>query len=510
MKPRHSMVGLLGLILLLSAPVTWLTSLDEPSFVLAKLILGLGALAYWGRAVFRHHDGALSGRGGVHLWVSFQWIAALAVAGTLVVSVLHERALVWDLTSEHVYTVAPETKALLEQLEEPLSIEAFYAQGQGQGRVLTKLVEQFRSSGAKVDLDIVDPMRNPKRAQIALISADSPKLILRYQDREERVRLPTEQQLAQGMSRLLGTQRQVFLIRGHGEAELNGEDSSGFGRLARELSGEGLQLAYLDLAKEGRIPQGAAALIWLRPKAPLLSKEFEAINLYLDTGGRMLVATQAGYTEAVNPLLESRGLVIEPGVVIDPSVSGTPDVQGQPAAMIAAYTDHPIVARLAASGLRTMLTRPAPIGLRATRKGRPHPLAAASPESWVEADAMARVWQNPSEKQKSPPILAAVWSQDQSKLEVRRSDEARLALVGDVSLMSNGGLVYAGNRNLVLNMMTWLTTAQDELEITASERRVSRLFLTRKERSRLRLIVLDALPLMILLPGLIVWRRRQV
>ena len=77
-------------------------------------------------------------------------------------------------------------------------------------------------------------------------------------------------------------------------------------------------------------------------------------------------------------------------------------------------------------------------------------------------------------------------------------------------MMSNAGLVHAGNRNLMLNIMTWLTSDQDQLEITASERRVSRLFLTRKERSRLRLIVLDLLPLMILLPGLIIWRRRQV
>ena len=75
-------------------------------------------------------------------------------------------------------------------------------------------------------------------------------------------------------------------------------------------------------------------------------------------------------------------------------------------------------------------------------------------------------------------------------------------------MMSNGGLIHAGNRNLALNVMSWLTTIET-LEITASERRVW-LFLTKRERSRLRLLVLDILPLMILLPGLVIWRRRQV
>ncbi|MBD36064.1 MAG: hypothetical protein CL512_04785 [Actinobacteria bacterium] len=509
MKPRHSLAGLLGLIVLLSTPVTWLTSMDEPGFVVGKLILGCAALLYWGRALFRHHGGRVSGRGGVHLWVSIQWVLALLVAGSALVGVLHQRAWVWDLTSDHVYTIAPETQALIDQTDEPIIIEAFFAQGQGQARVLKNLVDQLRSSGADIEFEIIDPMREPKRAQTALIKADSPKIIIRYKGRETRVRLPTEQQIAQGISRVVSTLRQVFVLKGHGEPELVGEDSTGYARLARELSGEGLQLAYLDLAKQDQIPHGAEAVIWLHPKTALLEKELEALNLYLDTGGRLLVATQAGFVSVVNTVVGHRGLVVEPGVVVDPDVSGTADVQGKPAAMIAAYTDHPVVARLAASGLRTLFRQPAPIGLRKSRLGSVQPLAAASPDSWIESDPLSRVWQKPKEVP-SPSILAAVWSQDSSQVEVRRSHEARIALIGDATMMNNAGLVHAGNRNLMLNMMTWLTSDQDQLEITASERRVSRLFLTRKERSRLRLMVLDLLPLMILLPGLIIWRRRQV
>ena len=122
---------------------------------------------------------------------------------------------------------------------------------------------------------------------------------------------------------------------------------------------------------------------------------------------------------------------------------------------------------------------------------------------------MSRVWRR-TEAASRPAILAAVWSRETRQLEVRRSDEARLALLGDATMMSNGGLIHAGNRNLALNVMSWLTSDQETLEITASERRVSRLFLTKRERSRLRLLVLDILPLMILLPGLVIWRRRQV
>jgi hypothetical protein len=512
MKTAHSMFGLLAAILLISAPVTWLTSLDEPIFAVMKIVAGLASLAVWLRGLYVHRRGLVSGRGGVHLLVSAQLLAGVLIVGGVAVGFFEQSGTAWDMTSEQVYTVAEETRVLLEKLPETLKVEAYYGAHQGQGRVLKKLVEQLQASGADVDFELIDPSRDPKRTLAALISAESPKIILRLGEREERVRLPTEQQLAQGLQRLLGEARTLFVLRGHGEAELSGEDHAGFARLARELTGEGFTLAYLDLAREGRIPSSAAALISLRAKTPFLEQELELISLYMEVGGRLLVAGQAGVSSGLNPLLKSHGLSFGPGVVVDPQVSGAPEVQGQPAAMVAAYTDHAVVARLAASGLRTLLSRPAPIVMLrggGSAGGRVQPLAAASAESWVQADPLGRVMQRGDERSSGGALLAALWSDDRSKVEARRSDEARLGLLSDAGMMSNGGMVHAGNRALALNLINWLSGGDQEFAISASERRVSRLFLTRQERSRLRLLLLDALPLLFLLPGLIVWQRRR-
>ena len=134
---------------------------------------------------------------------------------------------------------------------------------------------------------------------------------------------------------------------------------------------------------------------------------------------------------------------------------------------------------------------------------------AASSKAWVEADAQSRVWQRPKDSPERGALLAAVWSQECRQVDARRSDEGRLGVLGDAGMMSNGGLVHAGNRTLVLNLINWLTDGDDSFAISARERRVSRLFLTRRERSRLRLLVLDGLPLMLLIPGLLIWQRRR-
>ena len=152
-------------------------------------------------------------------------------------------------------------------------------------------------------------------------------------------------------------------------------------------------------------------MLWLHPKTALLDKERDALNLYLDTGGRLLIAAQAGAEGPVNALLGGRGLRLRSGVVVDPDVSGTADVQGDPAVMIAAYTDHPIVARLAAS-------RGGPCcvsGADRAEKQRSGPSAlAAASRDWVEADPMSRVWN--ALVASRPTILAAVWSRETRQL----------------------------------------------------------------------------------------------
>jgi len=508
MSALASSAGLLGLILLLSAPVTWLTSSEEPGFAIAKVVIGLLCAGLWGLRFWQRRAGRVSSRGSVHIVVSAQWLGALLVGGGVLVASLDSSGFAWDLTSEQVYTVAEETRALIDKMSAPMRIEGYFAAGQQQRKVLKKLVEQMRAAGADVELELIDPNRDPKRARAALVGPESPRILVKMGDREERLRLPTEQKLAQAMARLNGSQRTVFVLVGHGEPKLDGEDGDGFARIARELQGEGLQLAYLDLAKEGRVPAGAAALLWIEPRTPLLAQELRSLSLYLDVGGRLLVAAGAGADEAVNPAIADTGLQLGSGLVVDPQVSGAPEVGGAAAAMVAAYTDHPVVARLAAAGLRTLLTTPAPIEMVRPKRGQLMPLAAASAEAWVEADVESRVWRRPADAAQAP-VLAALWSADTSAVEARRADEARVALVGDSAHISNGGLAHAGNRALALNIVNWLSSSDDDFAISARERRVSRLFLTRKERSRLRLLVLDGLPLMILFPGLLVWQRRR-
>ena len=303
----------------------------------------------------------------------------------------------------------------------------------------------------------------------------------------------------------------LCVARHGGAPSLVGEDASGFARLARELAGEGFTPAYLDLAKQGRIPLGTDAVLWLHPKTALLDKERDALNLYLDTGGRLLIAAQAGAEGPINALWWSR-----PSAALrrgrrsrrqrhggcsggpcgdDRCVHRSPDRGGRP---LRRRGCGPCCVERRRSSLRSRAGRDPPaLSRRIARKlGRSRP----------DESGLRRF-----ESASRPAILAAVWSRETRQLEVRRSDEARLALLGDATMMSNGGLIHAGNRNLALNVMSWLTSA---IKRRSRLRRLSgeslRLFLTAGAQP-LAPLGAGHPPLDDPLTGAyVIWRRRQV
>ena len=81
--------------------------------------------------------------------------------------------------------------------------------------------------------------------------------------------------------------------------------------------------------------------------------------------------------------------------------------------------------------------------------------------------------------------------------------------MGDSDFMTNSGLTEGGNRDLILNLIAAMSDDEPNLELHANSRRVSRILLTDGEQRKLQLLVLDFVPLIFLLPGLVIWVRRR-
>ncbi len=75
--------------------------------------------------------------------------------------------------------------------------------------------------------------------------------------------------------------------------------------------------------------------------------------------------------------------------------------------------------------------------------------------------------------------------------------------------MANYILPFNGNRDLVMNMMNWLSSDEDLISIRPKEPEDRRLSLNRRQMSTVFYTSVVGLPLMVVLAGIGVWWRRR-
>ena len=81
--------------------------------------------------------------------------------------------------------------------------------------------------------------------------------------------------------------------------------------------------------------------------------------------------------------------------------------------------------------------------------------------------------------------------------------------MGDSRWAANSFLRFNGNRNLMLNMLNWLSSDEDLISIRPKEQEDRRISLTRAQFFVLRTVSQFLLPFIVIIAGIMVWARRR-
>ena len=93
----------------------------------------------------------------------------------------------WDWTENRRNSLAPESTALLEQLETPLTMTSFAPDNPQLRRRILRLLERYqRTRPERIQIRFVDPELHPDRARDAGVELAG-ELVLGYQGRSERL-----------------------------------------------------------------------------------------------------------------------------------------------------------------------------------------------------------------------------------------------------------------------------------------------------------------------------------
>ena len=413
----------------------------------------------------------------------------------------------WDWTAANRNTLTEPSRALLPRLEDAIEITAYVREEPVIRQSILQLLERYQRYKPDITLRFVNPDLVPDEVRARNISAEG-EMVVSYRQREEHVKLATEEALTTALEKLARADtRWITYLSGRGERDLLGSASYDLGKLGAQLQRQGFKLHELSLGDTGDIPAEAAMLVVSPGREALPGNEVDAVLRFLDRGGNLLWLAEPGPSRGMDPVADALGIVFEPGVLVDP----TTQILGisHPAFVpVSAYPSHVVTKNLK---LVTMYPHAAGISWSQPPGWQTRGILSTGLRAWSETGDLSDELHFDDAVDVSGPLDIGIAMQRTVAAGDQRGADTkqRVIVIGDGDFLSNAYLGNGSNLDLALNVFNWL--ADDETLIDIPARRAPDLSfeLSRSGAALIRFGSMFGLPALLLGTGFFIWRRRR-
>jgi len=305
-------------------------------------------------------------------------------------------------------------------------------------------------------------------------------------------------------------EKTIYFMDGHGERSINDTGRDGFQDFKKELSNESYNVKTLMLLQKNEIPPECQVLVIAGPRHDYLPAEIATINKYVEGGGRTLFMLDAGVKlPNLTKMLAGWGITVRNDLVVDLNpvarlFGTTPDMP-----LIIKYGSNPIVEPMQRTATLFPLSRSLQISKDSKGGAAPQMLCETSDNSFGVENfnpKVRKVSYQPGKDIKGPLTVAAA---DTINGKNGKKGEGRLVVTGTSLLGANAYLGFQGNKDLVMNMINWLSAEESLISIRPKSHEHQSLNMNQRQMGRLLYLGVFGLPLVIILVGAGVWWRRR-
>ncbi|MBE9516418.1 MAG: GldG family protein [Proteobacteria bacterium] len=435
--------------------------------------------------------------------VSFVLLFLLAVG--LLQWLSRDYHLEFDWTQSGRHSLSEASIKALETLADPVKITAFASKRQGQRKAIGSLISRYQKHKSNIELEFVDPDENPERVRKANIQFDG-ELLLEYNNARETLTKLKEETLTNALTRLghSGDRWLVFLA-GHGDRSPDKQRNFDVSLWAEQLHKRGFKTRSLNLAETPNIPTNTTVLVIAGPQTALLRGEIKAIRDYLNNGGNLLWLADPGSSNASNslrPIAEMLGIEFLPGMMVD--AEGQAITGSATAVVMASYNNHPIVKTFSTL---TVFPTVGAIQHQQQEEWKSAIVLDTRENSWLETGSLkGKVKFDKGEDIKGPVTIAVSLTREAKEKE---ADEQRVLVIGDGDFLSNSFLGNAGNVDLSLSMINWVSQDDAYVSIPVRAGNDQGLNLSRTAQITIAVVFMLLIPASLVTGGVVVWWRRR-
>jgi len=412
----------------------------------------------------------------------------------------------YDTTSSKQFTLSDQTEKIAKNLKQDVSIS--YWDQPTQFQAAHDLLDRYKNLSPKIDIHYEDLEKNITKARAAGVTRRGAVLV-QTAGRTQEAKSLSEEEVTGALVRAMKTgDKLACFAEGAGEHTLEDAERTGYGQLKTLIEGNNYKTQSINLLQKPEIPKDCTMVIVGGPSRDYLQPSVDTLKNYVENGGKAIIMLDPPLkfakqnideNAALAGVLATWGVTPDKDLVLDTSGVGQLYGLGPEIALVSTYSTHPIVGAMKRLASGFPIARS--LQIKNGDKTTVEKLFESTDDAFATSNlASAEIKPSASDK-KGPFILGAAGTFS--------AGGGRFVAVGSSSWVANSYLRLAGNRDLFLNMMNWLSADEDLISIRPKEPEDRRLTMTANQMRLAFYSSVLAIPLLILASGLSVWWKRR-
>lgn len=416
----------------------------------------------------------------------------------------------YDATSSKKFTLSDQTLKIAKNLQQPVTITYWDKATAFQGA--HDLLDRYKNLSSKIDV-VYQDVDKSKTAAIAAGVKTYGTIQVSSGSRTQDAKSLTEEEITGAMVRAMkGGERTACFTLGSGEHSLADTDRDGYSGVKDLIEKNNYKTETLKLIEKAEIPATCTVLVVGGPSHDLLQPEVGAIQKYVESGGRALIMLdpplkfarmEVDDNQAFTSLLATWGVTFDKDLVIDTSGVGQLFGASPEYPLVASYESHAIVREM--KDTPTLFPIARSLEVKNGDKTTVEKLFETTDNSFATMNLASAEIKPSNADKKGPLTLGAAGTYTTGK----ENGNGRFVTVGSSRWIANGFLKFNGNRDLLMNMMNWLSSDEDLISIRPKEPEDRRLNLTNRQMSMVFYESVVFIPLLIVMAGVGVWWKRR-
>ncbi|BAY81349.1 hypothetical protein NIES267_08250 [Calothrix parasitica NIES-267] len=501
---------------------------------LVLIILGLAIAVFW--LIWRSYSTKWWSRRSTQVGAN-ALIATFAVVAILgLINFLATRYNIRnDLTETNLFTLAPQSKEVVKNLEQPAKVWIF---DPNKNPFDEDLLQNYARQTKDFEFEYVDPLAKPNLTnkfgvkdygEVYLESGQNQQLV-QVVNAQERL---SESRLTNRLAQISNpSTSKVYFLQGHGERQLERGEGK-VSQAVQALADKNYIAQPLSLTQSANIPDDADVVILAGPQRELLAGEIQALRDYANSGGNLLVMIDPGVDPKLDDFLQEWGVGLDNRLAINVSQSAQQQPPG--ISVVTEYGEHPITKEFQNGISIYKLARPVETisvkGVQNTPLLRTQPL----PASWGESDweseeleynenqdtpgpltlGIALTKKIPAQPTPTPtnsptPTATPSPTPTPTNSQNNKSSESRMVVFGDSDFITDGFFSQQLNGDVFLNSVTWLSKQDSQpLSIRPKQAKNRRINLSQSQANLVALSSVLVLPILAFASAALLWFQRR-